>query len=115
MSDCQQIKTMQYQDEPNPATDFKPDMRRALATYEFNNATYALGCVAPYVFRHDTYVDEEGKLAHDWVLVGEADLIDDDGELMIHDVYFYENTEEYSIQLKMIEEQDEYEDEQFEM
>ncbi len=37
----------------------------------------------------------------------EADLVDDNGELMISDVYFYEETEEYKLKLKMIEEEDE--------
>ena len=106
---AEQVPSMQYQNdyEPNPATDFQPLPGEPLTTYEFNGATYALGCVAPYVFRYDTYVDEEGFLCYEWVLVGEADLVGNNEHMAIHDVYFYDNTEEYEIQMRMIEEEDE--------
>lgn len=83
------------------AIDFQPIMGEKHTTYEFNSATYVLGSVAPYVFRYDTFTNDEGFLAVNWVLVGEADLADDDGELMISDVFFYEDTEEYALPLNV--------------
>jgi hypothetical protein len=97
---------------PEDTRDFQPIMSQKMIRHEFNGATYVLGSVAPYVFRYDTFTNDEGSLAVNWVLVGEADLIDDDGEPMIYDVFFYEGTEEYSLKMKMIEEEDEEHDRQ---
>lgn len=94
------------------ARDFQPIVTQKLVTHEFNGATYVLGSVAPYVFRCDTFTNDEGFLAVNWVLVGEADVADDDGELMIYDVFFYEETEEYALKMKMIEDEEEEHDRQ---
>jgi hypothetical protein len=94
---------------PEPSPEMFPPILSDTTTpkYEFNGNTYFMGTVAPYMFRPDFYNDDNQNLCLKWVLVGEADLVDDDGTLSIYNVYFYDNTEEYKIKMAEIEEEDE--------